>query len=40
MCVSGGGYYVLRKSDGTFENVLINETDKVYYHTYESLKDY
>lgn len=40
MCVSGGGYYVLRKSDGTFENVLIDETDKVYHHTYESLKDY
>lgn len=34
------GYYVLRKSDGGSEIVLIDETDKTYHHTYESFKNY
>lgn len=38
--VDEDGYYVLRKSDGGSETVLIDETDKVYHHTYESFKNY
>lgn len=38
--VDWSGYYVLRKSDGGSETVLIDETDKVYHHTYESFKNY
>lgn len=38
--VGEDGYYVLRKSDGTSETVLIDEIDKVYHHTYESFKKY
>lgn len=36
----GEDYYVLRKSDGSSETVRIDETDKVYHHTYESFKKY
>lgn len=38
--VDEDGYYVLRKSDGSSETILIDEIDKVYHHTYESFKNY